>query len=475
MSRNHWFEISNEGWRRMNAGRPLASLLKEGVQNALDEDVTEIAVDIGPDEIVIEDDSPKGFSREALVYTVFMTDKEDAPTRRGRKGRGLKELISAMDSAVVDTIGRKIIFDETGRHVAGGDRQRGTRLTLRRRTTPEEVKAALDTLSLIIPPRGVSLRVNGQRIKKPRLYLVLWECLLETVVIRGGVERITARPTRVELYHLRRGEQAHLFEMGVPVEPLNIPWHLDVQQRIPLADHRESATEHYKRLLKSLLLESLVEKWLDHRDLRADWVKEVIAHQMVSDRALEQYVARVFPRGAILGGPSQVNDRARQLGGAVLETSSMPRGLYAALTRVMERAEDFVHRREREFHERPLEPTPQQRRFAFFVRYLSERLLGRRVQVLFVRKEPTLDGLMEDAAFDASAGVMKLNVLGKMDFTNPLSPSTLAILFHELAHHFVAEHDHRFIEHLQNIAGRAASLLASMDAASLARLLENED
>jgi hypothetical protein len=475
VSRNNWFEISNEGWRRMNAGRPLGSLLREGIQNSLDEEVSELTVEVGPEVIVIEDDAPGGFPQDALVYTVFLTDKEDSPTKRGRKGRGLKELISAMDSARVETIGRTIVFDESGRHSETNDRRRGTRISLWRPSTPEEVQAALQALSLVIPPGGVTLRVNGRRVKKPRLHLVLWDCQLETVLIQGGVERIIERSTRVELYHTRRGEQPHLFEMGIPVEPLGVPWHVDVQQRVPLADQREAATEHYKLLLKSLLLESLVGQWLDRRDLRAEWVEEVIAKQMVSDRALEQYIVQVFPRGALLGGAPRVNDRARQLGGAVVDSTAMPRGLFSALTRVMERAEDFVHRREREFNEKPVEPDGAQRRFAFFVRYLGERLLGRRLQVVFVRKEPTMDGLVEDAAFDAATGVMKLNTMGKIDFSSPLSPSTLGVIFHELAHHFVAEHDQRFIEHLQNIAGRAASLLASMDPASLSRLLENED
>lgn len=475
MSRDNWFEISNEGWRRMNAGRPLGALLKEGIQNSFDEEVHQVTVRVGGEEIVVEDDAPSGFSTEALVYTVFLTDKEDSPTKRGRKGRGLKELISAMDSAVVDTIGTTVVFDEAGRHSVENDRTRGTRLLLRRHSSPEEVAETVDLLSLIVPPKGVDLRVNERRIRPPRIHLSLWNCSLETVVIRRGVERIQQLVTRVDLLHPRKGERPHLFEMGIPVEPIDLPWHVDVQQRVPLADHRDGATDHYKINLKSMLLESLVVQWLSLRELRASWVEEVIGRQMISDRALEQYVARVFPRGALLGGPEQINDRARQLGGQVVPAESMPRGVYAALTRVMERAESFVRRREREFNERPVSPSAEQRRFAFFVRYLAERILGRRIQVVFVRKEPTLDGLVEDAAFDARAGTMKFNVLGKVDFEDPLSPTTLGIVFHELAHHFVAEHDHRFLDHLQHIAGRAASLLASMDAASLARLLENQD
>ncbi len=474
MSRNNWFEISNEGWRRMNAGRPLSSLLKEAIQNSFDEEVVEVSVQIGADEIVIEDDAPHGFAHEKLVYTVFLTDKEDAPTKRGRKGRGLKELISAMESASVETIGSTIHFDDRGRHAVDNGRRRGTRITLRRRSTAEDVDAALRELSLIIPPKDVTLRINQRRIKPPQLHLILWDCLLETVVIRRGVERMWEHPTRVELYHPRRGEPAYLFEMGIPVETLSVPWHVDVQQRVPLADHRESATEHYKMILKSLLLESLIDQWLDRRALRTEWVDEVLRRQMISDRALEQYVARVFPAGSLLGGAERINDRARQLGGSVVDAVTMPRGVYAALVRVMEPAEEFVKRREREFNEKPVEPTAEQQRFSLFARWLGERLLGRRLQISFVHKEPTLDGLVEDASFDAASGSLKFNVIGKVDFANPLSPTTLGILFHELAHNFVTEHDHRFIEHLQSLAGRAAALLAGMDSASIAGLIGEE-
>jgi hypothetical protein len=474
VSRSNWFEISNEGWRRMNAGRRLAALLREGIQNSFDEQVSEVSVTLGPEVIVIEDDAPAGFVNEALVYTVFLTGKEDSPEKRGRKGRGLKELISAMDGAEVETTGRTLTFDDAGRRARDNGRTRGTRLTLRRASSPEEIDEAARELALIIPPRHLTLRVNGRRIKPPRLYLILWDCLLETVVVRDGAERVVERSTRVELYHPRRGEEAHLFELGIPIEPLGVPWHVDVQQRVPLADHRESTTEPFKLTVKSLLLESLIGQWLERRDLRAAWVEEVIGRGLASDRSLEQYVARVFPRGALLSGAEPVNDRARQLGGTVVDASTMPRGLYASLTRVMERAEDFVRRREREFSTTPVAPSSDQLRFARFVRFLGERLLHRRLTVQFVDQTPTPDGYLEDASFDAASGTIQFNVRGKVEFDRPLSPTTLAILLHELTHHHVLEHDQRFIEHLQQLAGAAVALLATLEPGRLRAILEGE-
>jgi hypothetical protein len=293
-------------------------------------------------------------------------------------------------------------------------------------------------------------------------------------VVRDGTERVVERQARVELFHPRRGEVPYLFEMGLPIEPLGVPWHVDVQQRVPLADHRESTTEPYRLLVKSLLFESLIGQWLERRDLRNAWVEEVIGRGLASDRALEQYVARVFPRGALLSGAPAVNDRARQLGGTVVEAGTMARGVYASLTRVMERAEEFVRRREHEFSEAPVEPSLEQQRFARFVRYLGERLLKRRLTVVYVDKSPTTDGFVEDASFDAATGTIKFNTRGKVDFDRPISATTLAILFHEFAHHFVLEHDQRFIEHLQTLAGQATVLLATLEPGRLKRLLEED-
>jgi hypothetical protein len=461
MSRANWFEISNEGWRRMNAGRPLSALLKEAIQNAFDERVQNVEIIIDGERIVIEDDSPRGFADESLIYTVFLTDKEDTPTKRGRKGRGLKELIAAMDAAAVETIGKTISFDSRGRSVASNRRRLGTCVELSRVNLPAEIDEARAALSLIIPPKGTALRVNGHRVRPPRLHLILSPCYLETVVIRDGVERLVERGTAVELYHPRQGEAAHLFEMGIPIEPINLPWHVDVQQRIPLSDHRNTASEAYKLTLKTLLLESLISRYLDSDDLAADWVHDVLARHTLSDQALECYVARMYPPNAILGGSPLANDRARQLGANVIDATSMPRGTYAALTRVMERAEDFVRRKEREFNELPLEPDAEQQRFSDFVRWLAKRILGIDLRVTIVRKDPTIDGIVEDAAYDKTSREIKFNVLGKVDFSDPLAPTSLGVVFHEFAHQYVTEHDQRFIEHLQQVAGRGAAILAA--------------
>lgn len=458
MGRRNWFELSNEGWRRLSAGRPLGRLLLEGLQNAFDQAASSVEVDLGPDRVIIEDDA-SGVGDLALVYTVFMSDADDGPMRRGRMGRGLKELVAGMDAAEVHTVGATVVFDKFGRRTLPATRTRGTRLVLYRRSTTAELDEAAAMLRLVIPPPRTALRVRGRLVRRPRPLVALEPCDLETVVVRDGVERAVERGTRVSLYHPRRGDTPHLFELGLPVEPLNVPWHVDVEQRVPLGAGRDGVPEGYKLRLKLILLEELISSYLDAKDLRADWVAEVLARAVPSQRTLDAYVSRTFPRRTVLAGGARANDRARQLGAHVVDVSGIPRGMLATLARSMRSAEEFVRAHDDEAGEEAVEPTEAHRAFAEFVVWLGKKLCDTRVRVRFVRKQVSSDGLLENACTDSANGEIRFNVDSALDFDDPSDPATLGVVLHELAHLGNPEHDRAFIDRLQLLAGRSVALL----------------
>ena len=455
-----WFEIADEGWRRLSASRPLGRLLLEALQNAFDEQASRVDVELGPRELVVEDDVGAGIADERLVYTLFLSEKPDDPTRRGRMGRGLKELIAGMDHAIVETVGTTIEFSDVGRLVRSSERARGTRLVLGRAFTESELGRAKQLLRLSIPPKGTTLRVGGQRVRRPRSVLTLSSCHLETVIVQDGVERAAMGSTTLSVYAPRRGERPHLFEMGLPVEAWNLPWHVDVAQRVPLAEGRDAAPDRYKLAIKAALLEAMIHNYLDARDLRADWVHDVLAGSPLSASLLDAYVSRVFPRGSVLGGTSRANDRARQLGAHLIDLAAISHGAYVALSRVLETADDYVRRRSVEFGGEDVEPDEAQRRFAEAVRWLARAVAGRVVKVRFFARDPGDAGLLEDAVTDVDAREISFNVRAPLRFDDILDPQTLGVVLHELAHLETAEHDHRFIDRLQHLAGKAARLLA---------------
>src|SRR5690348_1287493 len=109
MPRARWFEIADDGLARVAGGRTLGRLLLEAVQNAFDESAGNVSVELGPERVVVGDDAA-GVGDERLVYTVFLSGKAEASGRRGRMGRGLKELVASMDRATVETAGKTIVF-----------------------------------------------------------------------------------------------------------------------------------------------------------------------------------------------------------------------------------------------------------------------------------------------------------------------------------------------------------------------------
>lgn len=457
---NAWFEIADDGWRRWSAARPLGRLLLEAVQNAFDGDADRIRIDLASDEVVVEDDAREGIVDERLVFTIFLSNKNADPRRRGRMGRGLKELIAGMDRASVETVGRTIQFEASGRSATDNDRERGTRLVLNRRFDAEELDAAEKMLRLCIPPKGTTLRVRGRTVRRPRSVLTLSSVHLETVVLDEGIERAAMSQTSLSVCTPRRGEQAHIYEMGLPVEAWNVPWHVDVGQRVPLKEGRDGVPDRFKLSLKAALLEAMIHNYLDRGDLRGDWVHEVIAGWPLSPALLDAYVSRVFPRGSVLGGTRRANDRARQLGAHIIDASAISHGTYLAIGRVLETADDYVRRRSSEFGGEAVDPSPAQKRFADAVRWLARRVAGRVVKVSFFARDPSDAGLLEDAVTDVETRELSFNVRGPLNFEDVLEPGTLGVVLHELAHLETAEHDHRFIERLQTLAGKTAKVMA---------------
>lgn len=455
-----WFEISDEGWRLQAGHRPVGRVLLEAVQNAFDAEASKVSITLAESRIVIEDDAAEGFADGRLVYTVFLTDKTGR-TKRGRFGRGLKELIGAMNGARVETVGVTVHFDDKGRHEEPNERTRGTRITLEREFTEPELDDARRSLRLCVPPNGTELIVDGASVERPQCILALGSCELETVGIEGGVERAMRGVTEVSVYLPHRGDTPHLLEMGVPVQSWELPWHVDVGQRVPLTSGRESVPDRFALRLKGLLLESMIHRYLDTRDLRADWVHEVIAKVPVAASVLDAYVSRAFPKGAVLGGTRRADDRARQLGAHVVPSESLSHGTYLALSRVVETADDFVRRRSHELEGEEIAPDEIQERFAQAVRWLARRVAGRVVRVRFFARDPSDEGLLADATCDATTRVLSFNVKGSLRFDDVLEPATLGVVLHELAHLDTPEHDHRFIERLQLLAGQAAKVLAA--------------
>ena len=76
-------------------------------------------------------------------------------------------------------------------------------------------------------------------------------------VDKGGDLVRSARP-RIALFSLREGEQATIYELGIPVVTTGDVFHYDVRQRIPLAINRNNVSPAYLRRLRAAVLDVTV-------------------------------------------------------------------------------------------------------------------------------------------------------------------------------------------------------------------------
>lgn len=456
------FQISNEGWTRMNAGRSASDLIREAVSNTFDADgVTEVRVSIYPGLAIIEDNSPTGIGDPNLVSTVFMTDKSDSATKRGRKGRGLKELISAARTALVDTIGYTIKFGE-GRTVLANDRTLGTKITVDvPRWDGAEVEKARAYLHRIIPPPGVRFEVNDIQINTRRTRCT-FNHNLKTHVVVNGVQKDTYLPTNVNVVNLAKGEtEGWIYEMGIPIHPVKTKFHIDVQQRVPLNDNRDVVDSYYVSGLYGHLLSDMIDS-LSLGALKQEWAQQGITH-VYDNSVKEKIVRKMFGdmrKLAVKTQHKRANDVAQQAGFQVIDIKTLSSGMEELVASIVSDTETIAKRLE--------ESQPQTfvdgglvdpgGRVEMVVRYLGKQLLKRDLSTYFFKRTMDYTGHLRAAEFDDSRDCIGFNVNAGLPLHDPLHPNILSLVVHELAHAKTPLHNEEHAEEMQRLSGLLATL-----------------
>lgn len=121
--------------------REPALLVKELLQNSLDASPSRIDFTIAYEAIdecvrVVCDDVGEGVNDFDKMRCVFFTSKTDSNLKRGRMGRGFKEILVVAQNARVESKGRVIEFTRdadgtTGVATRKGTREVGTRVSCR--------------------------------------------------------------------------------------------------------------------------------------------------------------------------------------------------------------------------------------------------------------------------------------------------------------------------------------------------------
>lgn len=477
------FEVDKEGLRKLLSRRGKQFAVLELVQNALDEDITKVTVELTPAKkratwtLTVSDDNPRGFADLTHAYTLFAESaKKDNPEQRGRFNLGEKLVIALCERATIVTTTGAVEFKSDGRRTLRRRTEAGSVFTGTLRMNRREVEATVDAIRSIIVPREITLEVivRGEQLHlQPHRKLRTFEATLPTERADAeGCVRPTRRKTSVEIYEVREGEVATLYELGIPVVETGDGYHYNVMQKVPLNTDRDNVTPTYLEKVRTFALNAMADE-LTPEAAAASWVSKALESEEVSAAAMTTVLNHRFGEKRVIADLSDPEGTklAVARGYTVITGGSFNR-----------RQWDSVRRTGAALPAGQVTPSPKpyskdgprlklipranwtdgMTAFARLARRLARELLS--VTELEVR-------IVEQATwpFDATYGrrsaergelTLNLDRLKHPFFDEPPGEEQLQLLLHELGHHTAADHlSEEFHEALCALGARLAICL----------------
>ena len=436
--------VSTEGMRELHAARPPWSLVKELVQNSWDEapEASTCTVDVEPLKkygkedrgrtvIAVTDDGP-GFRDITDAYTLMgATPKRGDPTKRGRFNIGEKEVISVAAEATIETVGRTVHFPSSGgRVVRRNRRERGTVVTL---VMPWGVRKREELIQMLRRFRPIECRlvVDGDEVPS-RAPIVSRRATLPTVLQAGPGEplRPTNRQTIIAI--LEPDGESWLYEMGIPIQPIDLAFDVDVQQKVPMPPNRDTVGKAYLRDISAEVLNA-THHLLDGDEAAETWVRTAIEDERIEEAAVKTTIEKRYgDKVAIWSPDTDANMRAAESGYEVLNPRSMSTeerqhmrelGGLKTTSALFGRGVGVVAEH--------VEPNEVQLEFAEWVKDLAD-LSGLTATVRFIRVKTSIRA---DCTANSKTPTVRLNVYHLSDkWLAQRGPDQIALVVHELGH-----------------------------------------
>lgn len=323
-------KVNLAGFAELQAGRPAWNFIRELVSNAWDEDIRTCSVTVEKGgnklaKITVGDDGP-GFADLADAYTLFgHTPKRSDPNVRGRFNLGEKELAAIASEMQVRTTTGSVIFTKARKlEVRKGKdfrTPRGTIITAHINWAKAEVEETLKMLNLFLPPAGVEFSVNGSIVHHKQTDYEI-EGTLATVIFKDGAVRPTKRKTKIELYNCPIKVQPWLYEMGIPIQPIESLHHINVMQKVPLSPNRENVSSGYLQDVYALALEAMIDD-LPEEAVSEEWVRIASEDELVSDETIGKVRDKRYGDAVLWSSDLEANQLAMEKGLEVIHPRTM--------------------------------------------------------------------------------------------------------------------------------------------------------
>ena len=308
--RKGWVDVDLDGLRKVLERRGKEFAVFELVQNAWDENITEVRVELnepvrGWSELRVWNDSPDGFRNLSDAFTLYgESSKKAAPAFN----IGEKLVLALCDEATITSTTGQVIFDQKGRRQTRRLLERGTEFRGTLRLSRADFDVILQNVKHLIP--DVATYYNGELIPLRRP-IASFNAVLPTVYAgEDGMLRPRKRNTLVRVFEPFEGEEAMLYEMGIPVVPTADRWHVVVEQKVPLNMERDNVTPAFLAAMRVVVLNALSSAV--NQDQAGETVRVAASDPRIEAAAFRRIMETRFGHSAVAFDPSDIGSNRRQ-------------------------------------------------------------------------------------------------------------------------------------------------------------------
>lgn len=310
MGNNKIFEVDVKGLRQLQEGKPKWFIVRELLQNAMDENVTTIDIEMSFGynyaEISVTDDSPIGFRDIADAYTLFKdTYKRADATRRGRFNFGEKQVLCMAKTATIETTTGSITFhvDEGFRTHSKVKRPVGSKVWVKVKMSKEDYLECCEYVKQIKPSSSMDIKVHVAGIEPfllPRIAVhKQFSAKLLTELKQDDSMRRVQRETYVYLYN---EPVKYLYEIGIPVCEIDCDYSIDVQQRVPLSNDRDTVDAKYLKTLYGEILNQTIDE-ISPEQSSSLWVRDGFTSDRTGKETRQEIITKRFGDKALIANP----------------------------------------------------------------------------------------------------------------------------------------------------------------------------
>lgn len=331
-----WFAVDRKGLGQILRRRGIEFAVYELIQNAWDEDgVTSVDVMLEPEPgvaaatLTVTDNAPGGFQDLSHSFTLFAESaKKGNAEKRGRFNLGEKLVLAICTHAEINSSTGRVVFSSTGKRSvhSGPQRSVGTEIKCLLRMTREEIVAVGEAIRLLIPPANIRTTFQGVALERPEPIKEFTASLPTEIADAEGALRKATRQTTVRVYRVQEGDQARIYEMGIPVVEHDCAFHVDVQQKVPVTLDRENVTPKFLRRMRTEVFNQTHEI-VTTEQATHEWAQTAIESQDAEPAAVQDYMAKRFGERRVSYDPSdpEANNRATANGYTIVHGSMLSR------------------------------------------------------------------------------------------------------------------------------------------------------